>query len=170
MLAYPTRPDMLGRVGLVVPVWFPEDLPDAVCETLLRTTLADCWSCLRPEHVALVVDGVPRLAALAQRLSAEMGSGSGFQVLAPAVNQGKGGALVVGWQALLADPALEFIAVRDADGDHFLDDMPHLFRLAEQMTRETGNDRVLVIGRRAAVHPPLGWLRGEYELVVNATL
>ena len=63
--AYPTRPDMRGRVGLVVPVWFPEDLPDAVCETLLRTTLADCGSCLRPEHVALVVDGVPRLAALA---------------------------------------------------------------------------------------------------------
>ena len=41
MLAYPTRPDMLGRVGLVVPVWFPDDLPDAECETLLRTTLAD---------------------------------------------------------------------------------------------------------------------------------
>jgi hypothetical protein len=188
MLAYSTRHEMRGRVGLVVPVWFPEDLPDAVCETLLRTTLADCSSCLRPEHVALVVDGVPRLAALAERLSAELGGGLGecvaptplrgvpppggaaFQVLAPAVNQGKGGALVVGWEALLADPALEFIATRDADGDHFLDDLPHLFRLGEQMSCETGSDRVVVIGRRTAVHPPLGWLRGEYEQVVNAML
>jgi hypothetical protein len=175
MLAYSTRHEMRGRIGLVVPVWFPEDLPDALCETLLRTTLADCSSCLRPEHVALVVDGVPRLAALAQRLSAEVG-GSGapddiaFQVLASAVNQGKGGALVVGWEALLADPALEFIATRDADGDHFLDDLPHLFRLGEQMSRETNNTRVVVIGRRTAVHPPLGWRRGEYEQVVNAML
>jgi hypothetical protein len=175
MLAYSTRHEMRGRVGLVVPVWFPEDLPDALCETLLRTTLADCSSCLRPEHVALVVDGVTRLAALAERLSGEIG-GSGapddiaFQVVAPAVNQGKGGALVVGWEALLADPALEFIATRDADGDHFLDDLPHLFRLGEQMSRETGNARVVVIGRRTAVHPPLGWRRGEYERVVNAIL
>jgi hypothetical protein len=38
------------------------------------------------------------------------------------------------------------------------------------MVRETGHARVLVIGRRAAVHPPLGWLRGEYEQVVNAML
>jgi hypothetical protein len=175
MLAYPTRDEMRGRVGLVVPVWFPQEVPDTLCETLLRTTLAGCSSCLYPEHVALVVDGVPRLAALAQRLSAELGGsgrsgGAGIQVLAPEVNHGKGGALVAGWEALLADPALEYIATRDADGDHFIDDLPHLFRLGEQMTRETGNAGVVVIGRRTAVHPPLGWLRGEYEQVVNAIL
>lgn len=169
MVAYPIRSEMRGRVGLVVPVWYPADAPDALCEALLRTTLADWSSCLRAEHVALVVDGVPRLAALAERLNAEL-SGGGFQVVAPAVNQGKGGALVVGWEALLADPALEFIAARDADGDHFLDDLPHLFRLGEQMARETDGAPVLVIGRRTAVHPPLGWLRGEYERVVNALL
>jgi hypothetical protein len=169
MLAYPVRDEMRGRVGLVVPVWYPEDAADALCETLLRTTLADWASCLRPEHVALVVDGVPRLAALAERLREEL-SGGAFRVLAPAVNQGKGGALVVGWEALLGDPALQFIATRDADGDHFLDDLPHLYRLGEQMVRETGNARVLVIGRRAAVHPPLGWLRGEYEWAANAML
>jgi hypothetical protein len=143
MLAYPTRDEMRGRVDLVVPVWFPENVPDALCETLLRTTLAGCSSCLRPEHVALVVDGVPRLTALAQRLSVELGGSSGepttaFQVLSPIVNQGKGGALVVGWEALLADPALEFIATRDADGDHFLDDLPHLFRLLEFPSRRQG--------------------------------
>jgi hypothetical protein len=156
-------------VGLVVPVWYPEEAPDALCETLLRTTLADWASCLRAEHVALVVDGVPRLAALAQRVNAEL-SGGAFQVVAPAVNQGKGGALVVGWEALLADPDLEYLVARDADGDHFLDDLPHLFRLGEQMARETSSDSVLVIGRRTAVHPPLGWLRGEYERVVNGML
>jgi len=137
---------MRGRVGLVVPVWYPEAAPDALCETLLRTTLADWSSRLLAHHVALVVDGVPRLAALAQRVSAEL-SGGAFQVVAPVVNQGKGGALVVGWKALLADPALEFIAARDADGDHFLDDLPHLFRLGEQMTRETGREAVLVLER-----------------------
>src|SRR4051812_20152845 len=104
--AYPTHRDMKGRVGLVIPVWFAEDAPDALCEQLLRTTLADCPVCLEPEHVILVVDGVPRLTALAERLVAECAEawGAPFRVLAPGVNQGKGGALVAGWEALLADP------------------------------------------------------------------
>jgi hypothetical protein len=172
MTAYPTHRDMKGRVGLVVPVWFPTDAPDALCERLLRTTLADCPACLEPEHVVLVVDGVPRLTALAERLAEEGAAawGAPFRVLAPAVNQGKGGALVAGWEALLADAALEFIAARDADGDHFVDDLPHLFRLGDQITRETGAAQVLVIGRRTDLHPPLGWLRGEMEQVVNAVL
>src|SRR5205823_10788948 len=50
------------------------------------------------------------------------------------------------------------------------DDLPHLFRLGEQIARETGCEQVLIVGRRTAVHPPLGWLRGEYEQVVNAVL
>jgi hypothetical protein len=174
--AYPTRHDMLGRVGLVVPVWFSPDTPETTCEALLRTTLTDCASCMLPEHVALVVDGVPHLAALAERLSLELaasggaGSAGAFRVLKPPENQGKGGALVIGWESLLAESGLEFIAVRDADGDHFLDDLPHLFRLGEQIVRESGIDSVLVVGRRTAVHPPLGWRRGELELVVNAVL
>jgi hypothetical protein len=169
MVAYPIRNEMRGRVGLVVPVWYPEDAPDALCETLLRTTLTDWSSCLRAEHVALVVNGVPRLAALAERINAELGGGA-IRVVAPAANQGKGGALVVGWETLLADPALEYVATRDADGDHFLDDLPHLYRLGEQMRRETGIPSVLVIGRRTDLHPPLGWRRGEYEQVVNGML
>jgi hypothetical protein len=122
--------------------------------------------------VALVVDGVPHLATLAERLSQELGSPSGaaFRVLSPPENQGKGGALVVGWEALLENPGLQFIAVRDADGDHFLDDLPHLYRLGEQIARETSAAAVLIVGRRTAVHPPLGWLRGEYERAVNAML
>ena len=79
---------MRGRVGLVIPVWFPEDVPDAVCERLLRTTLADWETCLRAEHVALVVDGVPRLRTIAERLADELTGGgpAAFRVLAPAVN------------------------------------------------------------------------------------
>jgi hypothetical protein len=172
MTAYLTHRDMTGRVGLVVPVWFSADAPDDLCERLLRTTLADCPACLKPEHIVLVVDGVPRLTTLAERLAAECAAewGAPFRVLAPAVNQGKGGALVAGWEALLADPALEYFAARDADGDHFLDDLPHLLRLADQITRETAAAQVLIVGRRATLHPPLGWLRGEMETVANAVL
>jgi hypothetical protein len=178
MTAYPTRREMVGRVGLVVPVWFSPETPEALCESLLRTTLSDWASCFEAEHVVLVVDGIPHLAELARRLSVELaaegrargGSSGVFRVLSPAVNQGKGGALAVGWEALLAEEQIEFIAVRDADGDHFLDDLPHLFRLGEQIVADTDEERVLVVGRRTAVHPPLGWLRGEYELAVNAIL
>lgn len=172
MRAYPTHRDMRGRVGLVVPVWFSADAPDDLCERLLRTTLADCPACLEPRHVVLVVDGVPRLTALAERLAEECAEawGAPFRVLAPAVNQGKGGALVCGWAALLAEPELDFLAARDADGDHFIDDLPHLFRLGDQIRRETVAEQVLVVGRRTDLHPPLGWLRGEMEQVVNAVL
>jgi hypothetical protein len=169
MTANLTREDMVGQVGLVVPVYYREQVPDDVCENLLRTTLAGYAGCLQPQHIVLVVDGAQRLTGLAERLSSELACGA-FRVKTLRVNQGKGGALVVGWEELLADEALKFIAVRDADGDHFLDDLPHLFRLGEQIVEDTGSASVVIIGRRTAVHPSLGWRRGECELAVNAIL
>ncbi len=173
-LLYPTRASLRGRVGVVIPAWYPPATSPAEAATLLRTTIADSHTCLATADVAVVVDDSPVALSAAQALQVELSDawGGRFTLLRLPENQGKGGALVAGIRHLLERPGppLAWIAARDADGDHLLDDLPHLFRAGEQVTRDCPGRLVTVIGRRASVHAPLGWLRGEYELLVDEVL
>src|SRR5438128_121771 len=110
---------MRGRVGVVVPAWFPEDTPPRSAAELLLTTLEDSPSCLRPGDVCVVIDGskVAR-EAVAMVRSEPMGDW-GFKLIDLPVNRGKGGAVAAGIRAMLdANPDLAWIATRDADADH----------------------------------------------------
>jgi len=173
-LLYSDRTEMLGRVGVVVPAWFSRHLPVVEAEGLLYTTLADSASCVRPEDLVVVVDGSPvasaAAAAVRERLAVECGEP--FTVLELQENEGKGAALAVGIRHLLERPGIPllWIGARDADGDHLIDDLPHLYRTGGQLVVENAGRPVAVIGRRANVHAPLGWLRGEFELLVNEVL
>jgi len=173
-LLYPDRSEMLGRVGVVIPAWFSRHLPVAEAEGLLYTTLVGSPSCVQPEDIVVVVDGSPvasaAAAAVLERLTAEWGQP--FTILELQENQGKGAALTVGIRHLLERPGIPllWIAARDADGDHLIDDLPHLYRTGGQVVEENAGRPVAVIGRRASVHAPLGWLRGEFELLVNEVL
>ena len=167
---------MRGRTGMVVPVWYPAETEAAQAEALLLTTLADSPCCVLPEDVVVVVDGCPTAAvaawALRERLAVDWGAP--FQLIDAPVNRGKGAALVAGIRHLLqrgsGEPPLSWIATRDADGDHVIDDLPHLFRVGQQVADEQPGRPVCVIGRRANLHAPLGWVRGEYELLLNEVL
>jgi hypothetical protein len=162
---------MRGCVGVVVPAWFSAATAQETAERLLLTTLAGSEECLDPADVVVVVDGsepARRAArALEERLAAEWGAP--FHLIDRAENRGKGAALAVGVRYLLARP-VRWIAARDADGDHLIDDLPHLYRTGEQLARECPGVPIAVIGRRANLHAPLGWLRGEFEVLVNEVL
>jgi hypothetical protein len=165
---------MLGRVGVIIPVWFSRHLPVAEAEGLLETTLADTPSCIRPEDLVLVVDGSPVASAAAASVREKLAEvwGTPFTVLELKENQGKGAALAVGFRYLLERPGdpLLWIAARDADGDHLIDDLPHFYRLGNQVVEENPGRPVAVIGSRSNLHAPLGWLRGEFELLINEVL
>jgi len=164
---------MRGQVGVVIPAWFAPDVPVDDAARLLLTTLADSPACLSPLHVAVVVDDseVARRAAALAREQLAREWGEPFGVLDLTQNRGKGGAVMAGTELLLGRyPGLRWIGVRDADGDHLIDDLPHLFRAGEQLAAEYPQRPATVIGSRASVHAPLGWLRGEYELLLNEVL
>lgn len=170
---YPLRSAMHGRVGMVVPAWFSPQTPPDQARELLTATLAGAGTCLDPADTWVVVDGSPVAARAAREVLDNLSTGAApaFRILDLPENQGKGRALCAGLHALLAGEGsgaeLAWFAVRDADGDHFLDDLPHLYRAGEQAAAACPDRPVWVVGGRSTVHAPLGWVRGEYEHLVN---
>jgi hypothetical protein len=174
--AYPGHAALRGRVGVVVPAWFAPETLVAEAARLLMATLEDTPACLAPGDVAVVVDGSPVALEAARMLREQLGQawGASFQLIDLETNRGKGAALVAGIRWLLErslpEAPLAWIAARDADGDHLLDDLPHLFRAGEQVAADCPGAPVCVIGRRANLHAPLGWVRGEFERLLNEVI
>jgi hypothetical protein len=165
--------DLMRRaLGMVIPVWFPPSLPaDQVRENLLAT-LHDCEHFLPWEHVVLVVDGDARSCPIVQDLQASCRRrhGHAFDIIYCAENRGKGCAVFRGTQWFLEKPHLEYLTIRDADGDHALNDLVNLMRLALQLQVSEGTDALIIVGRRNHPHRALGWIRGEFETLLNRVL
>jgi hypothetical protein len=161
-----------GTLGMLIPVWFPPNLSDDQVRETLLDTLHDCEHFLPWEHVLLVVDGDARSSAIVQDLQAacRQRHGQAFQVLYTPENGGKGAAVVRGTQWLLDHDGLEYLTTRDADGDHVLNDLVNLMRLALAVRANEGTDSVIVVGRRTHPHRALGWIRGEFEGLLNRVL
>jgi hypothetical protein len=165
--------DLMRRaLGMVIPVWFPPSLPaDQVRENLLAT-LHDCEHFLPWEHVVLVVDGDTRSYAIAQELqvSCRQRHGQAFDLLYSAENRGKGYAVFLGAHWFLEKPDLEYLTIRDADGDHALNDLVNLMRLAFTLRVSEGTEALIIVGSRNHPHRALGWIRGEFETLLNRVL
>jgi glycosyltransferase involved in cell wall biosynthesis len=165
--------DMMRRsLGMVIPVWFPASLPtDQVRESLL-VTLDDCEHFLPWDHVVLVVDGDVRSYPIVQALqeSCRQQHGQTFDVIYSPDNRGKGYAVVRGAQWFLEKQYLEYLTIRDADGDHVLNDLVNLMRLALALRVSEGTDALIIVGRRNHPHRALGWIRGEFETLLNRVL
>jgi hypothetical protein len=165
--------DLMRRsLGMLIPVWFPPTLSDDQVRESLVGTLHDCEHFLPWEHVVLVVDGDARSYAVVQDLQASCRQryGQAFDVIYSAENGGKGAAVVRGTQWFLEKDGLEYLTTRDADGDHALNDLVNLMRLALVLRTDEDTDRVIVIGRRNHPHRALGWIRGEFETLLNRVL
>jgi hypothetical protein len=163
---------MRRSLGMLIPVWFPPSLSDDQIRDILADTLHDCDHFLPWDHVVLVVDGDGRSYTVAQDLQASCRQrhGQAFDVVYSAENGGKGAAVLRGVQWFLGKDGLEFLTTRDADGDHALNDLVNLMRLAVALRADEGTDKVIIVGRRNHPHRALGWVRGELEMLLNRVL
>lgn len=159
-------------VAMVIPVWFPTSLSSQQIQDSLLSTLDDCDHYLPWEQVVLVVDGDERGYRIARDLQAacQQRHSSTFDVLYHAENRGKGYAVSLGAQWFLEKTGLAYLTIRDADGDHALNDLLNLMRLAIHLQATEQTDALIVIGRRNHPHRVLGFIRGEYEALLNRVI
>ena len=161
------------RTALVMPQWFSPEIDAEQVEQIVRLNLAGVDDYASPEHVCLVIDACP-VAERAVAALNESRSAAGLCAYPTVVNDqnlGQGGSLVRGFAALIERgcPA-DWFVTRDADGDHFINDLPHLARMADQLDAIANDGCYMVVGRRVDVRRPMTWFRGELEELVNATL
>jgi hypothetical protein len=157
-------------VGTVIPTYFSAKPSDDMVRHLLQVTLGDCHRYAPLESIWVVVDGDPRTARLVEELRERMlrEHHSAFNTLLLAENRGKLWAVKEGVAALLkARPQVEFVVIRDGDGDHAISDMPGLVRAAIHLAEVRGDSRVILIGSRRSRHRPMGWVRGELEELLD---
>jgi hypothetical protein len=153
--------------GIVIPVYIPSGEDEAQSLALLSDTVeACCDQVVDPSVICLSVDGTEHGAEAAQRLSERYG----VSLTLTPVNRGKLQGAREGARVLLARPELAYLAVLDCDSDHFANELQNFVRAAEHIIRQTGDDRVMVLGRRISPHRPMGWLRGELEIVADRIL
>ena len=162
--------EIMPITGIIVPVYFPGKLSQDLLGQLLWMTLADCHHYTLLENVCVVVDGDPRtakvLGEIRDRLLGE--HGSTFSLMPLPKNRGKLWAIQGGIGALLeARPLVEYIVIRDGDGDHVASDVPRLVRTAMHLVEAYASSRVIVIGSRPSRHRPMGWVRGELEELLD---
>ena len=162
---YLTFSDIRGKLGMVIPIWFPDETSEDEIVSILSLTMADAECIAEPAHQILVCDGQERVKELVDGMA--KASQEPFIALLTEQNRGKGGAVAYGIDHLLSNSNVEYIVIRDADGDHFVNDAPNLARLAHQMRGELQDDNILVVGGRVDVHRPMGFVRGEYEKTIN---
>ncbi len=153
------------RVGVIIPAYFSAGVDDDLVRHLLWMTLADGPLYAPPGQTWVVVDGDARTArVLGELLAARFARDDAPRVLALSENRGKFGALCAGVAALLdAAPGVDYVAIRDGDGDHSSSEMIGLVRAADHLARALGHGRVILIGARHSRHRPMGWIRGELE-------
>lgn len=157
--------------GVVIPAFFSAKPSDDVVRHLLWVTLGDSPQYLPLEQVCVVVDGDARTARLAREVCEALATETGQRLILIVLpqNVGKLGAMREGICTLLeAHPKIEWIVVRDGDGDHVLSAMPHLVRTAAFLRGIYGHSRLIVIGSRPSRHRPMGFGRGELEHLLDA--
>lgn len=153
--------------GIVIPVYLPDNGDRDQAAALLRdTVVANIAQVDDPARICLSVDGEENGAGVAQALGREYG----ITIVVTPVNRGKLQGVREGARVLLQRSDLAFLAVVDADNDHFANELLTFIRTAVHMTRQTRDPRVLVLGRRISRHRPMGLLRGELEDLADRLL
>jgi len=162
--------ELFHRVGVVIPAYFSAKPSDDVVRHLLWVTLGDCRHYSSLESIWVVVDGDLRTARLVEELRERVLSAQGvtFNALVQPENRGKHWAIKEGIGALLeASPSVDYVVIRDGDGDHAVSDMPKLVRAAIHLTEVRGDSRVILLGSRRSRHRPMGWVRAELEELLD---
>ncbi len=163
------REPLYQRLGMIIPVWFPPEGDPGQVETLLYRTMKDWDLYVAPERVVLVLDGCSWCEGSLRRVQ-ENCSGEGWVVQVNDRNEGKGGAALTGLKLLLSDPGTDWIVIRDCDNDHRLVDLPRLMERGQGIREATGQDRILIIGRRSHLAFPMTFARAEWECITDEVI
>ena len=131
---------------------------------ILRATLSDQTLFLRPGRVVFVVDRDTTAERILEELNADLQHGSWTVRLER--NQGKMGAVREGLKRLLQEP-VRYLVTRDCDGDHGLEDLGRIVRLAEEMREAAPGRPISVFGSRPSLERPMEWIRKEWEILTN---
>lgn len=167
LLVGTTTKVMRYHTGIVIPVYLPEDVDRHCGETLLRdTAMAYCAQVADPAAICLSVDGEPYGADLACQVAEDLGTSCHVSQ----INRGKLYGAANGVRTLLQRMDLAYVAIVDQDGDHFANELLNFVRVALHIAQHTGDERVLVLGRRTSRHRPMGLLRGELEELADRVL
>jgi len=154
---------MHHRTGVVIPVYFPEDVDRTLGAALLRDNVGlYCEQVADPKRICLTVDG----KAHGEDVVAALASDLGVSMCVGEVNRGKLNGVGNGMKYLLSEYDLDFLTVVDQDGDHFGNELLNFVRTALHI----GLERVLVLGNRVSRHMPMGLLRGELEELADRVL
>ncbi|MDA0321257.1 MAG: hypothetical protein O2923_00865 [Verrucomicrobia bacterium] len=155
------------QTGVVIPLFISDTMDPALAVGVIRDNVyAFCDVVTDAAHVCLSVDGNARGEEAAHQLSAEFG----VQVICQSENRGKLSAATAGMRHLLQDDELRYLAVVDQDGDHFANELVTFTRTCRHVEHASGDDRVMVLGRRVSRHHPMGFGRGELEELADRVL
>lgn len=156
-----------NATGVLIPVCIPDNEHADMSHALLEDTVqAFLRELNRPDALCLSADGGGRGADAAREAARRWGCRAVFSE----PNRGKLFALRAGMRRLLGDERLRCFVTADQDGDHFANELASLVRAVQHVENRTGNDCVLVIGRRASLHRPMGYARGDLEEWVDRLL
>ena len=154
--------------AILVPVHFPADVDERVIRDTLEGTLKGQDAFCPPGQTLLVVDR----GTAAERVleSAESGSPlAGLPICRLPCNRGKTEAVRAGLSLLLESSTAPLFITRDCDGDHAVEDLARLLRMAQDAFQ--GDSQPLsVFGARLSWEKPMGWLRQEWERLSNRVL
>lgn len=153
--------------GIVIPVYLPPGGDHQLQLSLLTDNVEACLDVVEdPGAICLAADG-PECGG---RQVAEMAATYGVSAAVGDRNRGKLSALRYGMDRLWDRSELAWLAVIDADGDHFANELVNLMRASLATQRRCGSAAILAIGRRTSRHRPMGWLRGELEELADRVL
>lgn len=163
------NPDVFQRIAVVVPVHFsPEEDAGLIRGILEKTFLNQGLACPR-ENILAVVD----IGTAAEEIFKSASSESalfGIKVHTLQKNRCKAGAVREGLEILLQETSAEYFTTRDCDGDHFVEDMPRMVDFLAHASKASGNRSVCIMGSRASLEKPMGWVRQEWERLTNDIL
>ncbi len=157
-----TLDEVRASTAVVVPAYFSPDVRSEVVHSILEAVLEDSEVYCRPERLLVVVDRETITESAVRRLEVPF-----FRL---EENRGKGGAIQAGLRHLVETSDAEYIATRDCDGDHALEDLPRLVSMAREISRLAAQRRIMVMGARPSLAKPMGWLREEWEQLTNRVL
>ncbi len=157
------------RVSMVVPVHFQPSVSRDLIAAILERTFTEHGLFCDLKNTVVVVDG----DTPAERVLRDAGPSSPLRGLPLHVldrNRGKTGAIRAGLARLLDAGSSPFLVTRDCDGDNLLEDLPRLVTLALQIGADTGSDKISVFGARPSLIKPMGWIREQWERLVNSVI